>query len=63
MPGDRLDSLSLGALGGQPAPEELRVLNEVLAAIRGVRHGTVTLIVQDGRVVQIERTEKRRLTG
>ena len=29
--------------------------------LRGLRFGTVTLIVQDGVVIQIDRTEKRRL--
>ena len=45
-----------------PTPEEQRVLREVLAAIRSVSHGTVTLVVQDHRVVQLDRTEKRRFT-
>jgi len=31
-------------------------------ALRGMRYGQVILIVQDGRVVQIDRTEKVRLT-
>jgi len=30
-------------------------------ALRGMQFGTVTLVVQDGRVVQVDRTEKRRL--
>ena len=30
-------------------------------SLRGLRFGTVTLIVQDGVVIQIDRTEKRRL--
>jgi hypothetical protein len=30
-------------------------------ALRGLRFGTVTVIVQDGAVVQVERTEKLRL--
>ncbi|HEY8819933.1 MAG TPA: YezD family protein [Dehalococcoidia bacterium] len=60
MTAERID-LSTATPGVRPGPEELLVLNEVLSAIRGVRHGTVTLIVQDGRVVQIDRTEKRRL--
>ncbi|MDO8586210.1 MAG: YezD family protein [Armatimonadota bacterium] len=30
-------------------------------AIRGIRYGSVTVIVQDGIVVQIDRTEKTRL--
>ena len=36
------------------------VLAQVLVAIRGVRHGSVQLFVQDGRVVQIDTLEKRR---
>jgi hypothetical protein len=32
------------------------------AAVRGLRFGTVVIVVQDGRVVQIEKTEKLRLT-
>lgn len=30
-------------------------------ALRGLRFGTVSIIVQDGVVIQIDRTEKRRL--
>jgi hypothetical protein len=30
-------------------------------ALRGLRYGTVNVIVQDGVVVQIDRTEKRRV--
>ena len=36
-------------------------LSHVRDALRGLKFGTVTLIVQDGVVVQIDRTEKRRL--
>jgi hypothetical protein len=36
-------------------------LRHVCDALRGLKFGTVTLIVQDGVVVQIDRTEKRRL--
>lgn len=32
-------------------------------ALRGLRFGTVNIIIQDGLVVQIDRTEKRRLRG
>jgi hypothetical protein len=46
-----------------PTIEEQRVLREVLTAMRAISHGTVTLIVQDRRVVQIDRTEKRRLAN
>jgi hypothetical protein len=35
--------------------------DRILAALRGLRFGTVTAVVQDGVVVQVERTEKIRL--
>ena len=38
-----------------------RVLDRISEAVRGLRFGSVEIIVQDGRVVQIERTEKFRL--
>jgi hypothetical protein len=38
--------------------EELRQIGE---ALRGLRYGAVTVIVQDGVVIQIDRMEKRRL--
>ena len=41
--------------------EERRVLVEVLAAMRTIRHGYIQLTVQDARVIQIDRTEKHRL--
>jgi hypothetical protein len=36
-------------------------LEAIRDALRGLRYGTVSIVVQDGVVVQIERTEKRRL--
>ena len=36
-------------------------LAKVREALRGLRFGAVTIIVQDGVVVQIDRTEKRRV--
>ena len=33
----------------------------VLEALRGLQFGSVTLIVQDGVIVQVERLEKKRL--
>ncbi len=33
----------------------------ILDALRGLRFGSVTVIVQDGVIVQIDRTEKRRI--
>jgi hypothetical protein len=36
------------------------ILHKIAAAIRGVRYGAVEIIIQDSRVVQIERKEKFR---
>jgi hypothetical protein len=36
-------------------------MERIDAALRGLRYGTVTAVVQDGVVVQVERTEKVRL--
>jgi hypothetical protein len=36
-------------------------LAEIEAAVRSIRFGVVQIIIQDGVVVQIDRTEKRRL--
>jgi hypothetical protein len=36
-------------------------IERIRDALRGLRFGTVSVIVQDGAVVQVERTEKLRL--
>jgi hypothetical protein len=36
-------------------------LNQIRDSLRGLRFGSVNIIVQDGVVIQIDRTEKRRL--
>lgn len=41
--------------------ERDEVLDRLRAALRGLRFGTVTVVIQDGVVVQIERMEKIRL--
>lgn len=41
-----------------PTDDELR---EIAASLRGLRYGAVNIIVQDGVVIQIDRTEKKRL--
>jgi hypothetical protein len=38
-----------------------RLTNKILRALSGIRYGSVEIIVHEGRVVQIERTEKLRL--
>lgn len=45
----------------RPADTIAVVLEHVQAALRGLRFGHVTLIVQDGRVVQVDRFEKTRI--
>ncbi len=39
------------------------VFAHVQSALEGLQFGTVTIIVQNGRVVQIDRSEKTRLTN
>jgi hypothetical protein len=50
---DAGEALAAGA--GDP------IIAEILHALRGLRYGMVCIAVQDGVVVQIERTEKHRL--
>ena len=44
---------------GDPWNRELELV--VREALESIRFGTVTLVVQDGRVVQVEKNEKIRL--
>ena len=43
-----------------PAQENL-TLAAIQAAVASIRHGIVQIIIQDGRIVQIDKTEKIRL--
>lgn len=43
--------------------EEELVFREVLKALRQIRHGYIQLVVQDSKVVQIDKTEKVRFAG
>ena len=36
-------------------------VDRIVGALRGLRYGAVTVIVQDGVIVQVERTEKLRV--
>jgi hypothetical protein len=36
-------------------------LNQIRDSLRGLKFGSVNIIVQDGVIIQIDRTEKRRL--
>jgi hypothetical protein len=44
-----------------PPPDREQELQQVREALRNLRFGSVNSIVQDGVVVQIDRTERRRL--
>jgi hypothetical protein len=41
--------------------EERRILRQVIEVLRRINFGTILLVVQDGKVVQIEMAEKFRL--
>ncbi|MBA3690280.1 MAG: YezD family protein [Actinobacteria bacterium] len=43
------------------SPEEQQVLVRVAEIVRKINYGTVVLVIQDGKVVQIEMAEKFRL--
>ena len=43
------------------AGEEPSALEQIARAVGGIRFGSVTVHVEDGRVVQIDTLEKRRL--
>ena len=40
-------------------PED--ALRQILTALRGLRFGSVEIVIHDGKVVQVERREKVRL--
>lgn len=44
-----------------PAGEFDQAMQQIRDALRGLRFGNVSIIVQDGVVIQIDRTEKRRV--
>ena len=44
------------------AQNQAHVLERIGDALRGLRYGAVTVIVQDGVVVQVDRTEKLRFS-
>ena len=42
--------------------DDPRALGEIREALRGLQHGRLTVVVQDGVIVQLERTDKVRLS-
>jgi hypothetical protein len=55
VPEDKADELTV------PDRNLDSALQQVAHALRGLQFGTVTIIVQDGIPIQVERTEKKRL--
>ncbi len=49
---------SLGSISSEP--ERQQILERIAHAISGLRFGSVEVVIQDSRVVQIERKEKFR---
>lgn len=39
----------------------LELEGKLRAALRSIRYGTVTLVIQDGQIIQIDKNEKIRL--
>jgi hypothetical protein len=52
---------TLAARSVTPSEDDPRALAKVREALKGLRYGQVTIVVQDGLVVQVERTEKVRI--
>ncbi|MBS4025476.1 MAG: YezD family protein [Clostridia bacterium] len=40
---------------------EEKLLEQIIGAIKQLKYGTVTIVIQDSKVIQIDRTEKMRL--
>lgn len=40
---------------------EEKILNKIISMLNNTKYGTITLVVQDGKVVQLEKSEKIRI--
>jgi hypothetical protein len=54
-------SAQIATLRKDPLAEDGEIVRQIVQAIKSVRHGQVQIIIQDSRVVQIDKTEKLRL--
>jgi hypothetical protein len=45
----------------RPSPPASIPIEAIEAAVKSIRFGVVQLVIQDGRVIQIDKTEKIRL--
>ena len=59
MPDKTSDKEAAAVPTAEPSPEA--ALDQIKAALRGLKYGVISIIVQDGVVIQLERTEKIRL--
>ncbi len=58
----RADSNELGSVvGATDESVNSEVVSEILAAVRGLRYGSIVVTIHDSKVVQIEKNEKLRL--
>ncbi|MET0363545.1 MAG: YezD family protein [Sphingobium sp.] len=46
----------------KPAADHSGAVEQIAQALNGLRFGAISIVVHDGRVTQIDVTEKRRLT-
>ena len=54
-------SAQIATLQQKAQTDTSELIRQILAAIQSVRYGQVQIIIQDSRVVQIDKTEKLRL--
>jgi hypothetical protein len=40
---------------------EVELIRKIVSAIKGLRYGSVTIIVHDGRIMEFQRSEKFRI--
>ncbi len=45
-----------------PSPDEAEIVRRILQALAGLEYGSVEIIVQGSKVVQIERTQRSRFS-
>jgi hypothetical protein len=57
---DSISQQSKSPVAEQATPAD-DAINQIRDSLRGLRFGSVNIIVQDGVIIQIDRTEKRRL--
>jgi hypothetical protein len=49
--------------GDGPSEIEQELLNEIIRALRSIRYGSIVLTVHEGRLVEIQKTERIRSAG